>query len=378
MKKVLLVHNQYRQFGGEDSAVFGDEKLLLNDYIVEKHIYDNKESIDFFDFINFIFLTNPKSNNSLDKKIKEFNPDIIYIHNLWFKGSLGIFRLIKKYKIPVVVKIHNFRYLCCSTYFSKRHVKENNFCPACGFSKKLLFNKYFPESYIKSLFSIRFSKKLLKLIKKSDVNILLLTQHHKHILLNEKIEHNRIFIMPNYIHSEFTNVNEKENIFLYAGRVSKEKDVEEIIKSFLSINLPNYKLYILGTGPDLSRLQKKYKHDNIKFFGFLNNNEVLKFIKKSKVVVSATKLFEGQPTLLCEASLNSIPVIFPDNGGIKEFLPKNYKFLYEQSNYNSFQKAMNNIVNEDIQQIGKENYDFISKLINKDNLLKVFSEAVSE
>ena len=137
-------------------------------------------------------------------------------------------------------------------------------------------------------------------------------------------------------------------------------------------------MYILGTGPDLSRLQKKYKHDNIKFFGFLNNNEVLKFIKKSKVVVSATKLFEGQPTLLCEASLNSIPVIFPDNGGIKEFLPKNYKFLYEQSNYNSFQKAMNNIVNEDIQQIGKENYDFISKLINKDNLLKVFSEAVSE
>ena len=104
MKKVLLVHNQYRQFGGEDSAVSGDEKMLLENYFVEKHIYDNKESIDFYDFINFMFLTNPKSNNSLDKKIKEFNPDIIYIHNLWFKGSLGIFRLIKKHKIPVVVK----------------------------------------------------------------------------------------------------------------------------------------------------------------------------------------------------------------------------------------------------------------------------------
>lgn len=378
MKKVLLVHNQYRQFGGEDSAVSGDEKMLLENYFVEKHIYDNKESIDFYDFINFIFLTNPKSNNSLNKKIKEFNPDIIYIHNLWFKGSLGIFRLIKKHKIPVVVKIHNFRYLCSSTFLSKRHNKGNKFCPACGLSKKFLFNKYFPESYIKSLFSIRFSKKFLKLLKKSNFNILLLTQHHKHILLNENIDNNRLFVMPNYIHSESTKIEEKENTFIYAGRVSKEKDVEEIIKSFLSINLPNYKLNILGTGPDLSRLKKKYEYDNIKFFGFLDNDEVLKFIKKSKVVISATKLYEGQPSLLCEASLNSVPIIFPDNGGIKEFLPKNYKFLYEQSNYNSLQEAMNNIVNEDIEKIGKENYDFISKLINKDKLLKVFSEAASE
>ena len=300
-----------------------------------------------------MFLTNPKSNNSLDKKIKEFNPDIIYIHNLWFKGSLGIFRLIKKHKIPVVVKIHNFRYLCSSTYLSKRHNKGNSFCPACGLSKRFLFNKYFPESYIKSLFSIRFSKKFLKLLKNSNVNILLLTQHHKHILLNENIDHNRLFVMPNYIHSESANIDEKENTFIYAGRVSKEKDVEEIIKSFLSINLPNYKLNILGTGPDLSRLKKKYEYDNIKFFGFLDNDEVLKFIK-------------------------SVPIIFPDNGGIKEFLPKNYKFLYEQSNYNSLREAMNNIVNEDIEKIGKENYDFISKLINKDKLLKVFSEAASE
>ena len=69
-----MVHNQYRQFGGEDSAVSGDEKMLLENYFVEKHIYDNKESIDFYDFINFMFLTNPKSNNSLDKKLKNLIP----------------------------------------------------------------------------------------------------------------------------------------------------------------------------------------------------------------------------------------------------------------------------------------------------------------
>ena len=48
----------------------------------------------------------------------------------------------------------------------------------------------------------------------------------------------------------------------------------------------------------------------------------MKMINESKAVVTATKLYEGQPTLLCEASVSSVPSIFPDYGGISEFFPK--------------------------------------------------------
>ena len=56
----------------------------------------------------------------------------------------------------------------------------------------------------------------------------------------------------------------------------------------------------------------------------------MQIISKSIAVVTATKLYEGQPTLLCEASGLGVPSIFPDTGGIFEFFPKNYPLSFKK------------------------------------------------
>lgn len=142
--------------------------------------------------------------------------------------------------------------------------------------------------------------------------------------------------------------------------------------------MKDFCLKIIGTGPDLIRLKTKYLSENVNFSGFVDNKEVLNEIQNSTVIVSATKLYEGQPTLLCEASLNSVPVIFPKTGGIKEFLPKNYEFLFEQYNYNDLQQTMLNIINSDLKKIGKENKEFINNLMKRENLLYSFSLATKD
>ena len=38
MKKSTLIHNLYRNFGGEDSAVNGDEKLLKKSMMYKNYI----------------------------------------------------------------------------------------------------------------------------------------------------------------------------------------------------------------------------------------------------------------------------------------------------------------------------------------------------
>ena len=183
--------------------------------------------------------------------------------------------------------------------------------------------------------------------------------------------------MPNYIENNLETSFNKEDSFLYAGRISKEKGVKQIIEAFLKIDPETYKLNIIGTGPQLQTLKDKYKSDKIIFHGFMDNNDVINEIRKAKVVISATKLYEGQPTLLCEATMNSVPVIFPNSGGINEFLPKNYKFLYEQFNYTEMQEAMVDILTSDLYKIGKENKNYLLKLINEKSLLEKFELAIS-
>ena len=81
--------------------------------------------------------------------------------------------------------------------------------------------------------------------------------------------------------------------------------------------------------------------------GSIENNRVHELISKSKGVVTATKLYEGQPTLLCEASLMSTPSIFPRSGGIEEFFPSNYPLTYKQFDYSQLSKKIKELYSID-------------------------------
>lgn len=50
---------------------------------------------------------------------------------------------------------------------SKKHLGRKNYCQGCGLdnSKFKVFNKYFEDSYLKSLFVIIYGKNILKLLR---------------------------------------------------------------------------------------------------------------------------------------------------------------------------------------------------------------------
>ena len=94
-----------------------------------------------------------------------------------------------------------------------------------------------------------------------------------------------------------------------------------MIHAFLNSGMDDYKLKIIGNGPLLKSLLN-IEYENIEFLGEVENQEVLEIIQNSICVITATKLYEGQPTLLCEASSLGVPSIFPNTGGISEFFSR--------------------------------------------------------
>jgi glycosyltransferase involved in cell wall biosynthesis len=379
MEKILVVHNRYNILGGEDIAVEKELDLLKELYKVETLYFNNK--IDNFLTQSFAFLTNNnlKSNKLLRQKIENFKPDHIYLHNTWFKASLGIFKIIEKYDINLIIKLHNFRYFCTKSFFSKNHLVEKENCKACGMSASTgVFNKYFKESIIKSILVTIYGGEYFKIIKNNKLRLIVLTKFHKSYLINLGFNKNHIEVIPNYLLiPPFEKNMKKENYIVYAGRISHEKGVEELINSFLKSNLKNIKLKIIGEGPDLYYLANKYKSEKVDFLGSVDNEEVWNEILNSRAVVTATKLFEGQPTLLCEASLLEVPAIFPSSGGISEFFPDNYPLSYEQFNYEDLIQKINQVSNvEEMDRIGKDNKKYINEYLSKIKLASLFKEAL--
>ena len=382
MKKVLVVHNKYQQLGGEDIAVENEIQFLKKHYEVRILYFENEITAYFKQILYFILNQNIGSAKILRATIEEFNPDLVYVHNTWFKASLGIFKLLKSRDIRIILKLHNFRYDCTNNFSLRKHLKGESFCPACGIENKnyRFFNKYFQDSYLKSFFVVIYGKKFFEILKNQNLSILVLTDFHKKYLQELGIKESKISIFPNYINMPVSsNPKYADEYIIYAGRVSKEKGLEELIATFLNAQINNMHLKIVGDGPELKSLQKKYKHQSIKFLGQKNNEEVYELISKSKSVITATKLYEGQPMLLCEASLIGIPSIYPRSGGIKEFFPESSHFSFEQFNYHDLQDKIEFLQNNDsmIEEASK-NKDHIVKYLDKDSLLKKFERIIND
>ena len=382
MKKILVIHTNYQNAGGEDIAVKNEINFLKKNFIVDEIFFQNKIENYFTQFFYFILNKNFKSLRIVNAKIKSFQPDIVYVHNTWFKASPAIFKLLKKTNSQIFLKLHNYRFFCTKFLFAKEHFNDHYPCKACGseLSKQSLFNRYYKSSYVKSIFLIIYGRKYFKILKDEKIKILCLNEFQKKFLINQGISSEKLFTHINYLDPESSNIyNPSSNYLVYAGRISNEKGVEDLISSFLLSNSKKISLKIIGDGPEFDKLKEKYLNENIIFLGKLSNLETINIIKNSRAVVTATRLLEVQPTLLCEASINSIPSIFPDNGGISEYFPENYKFKYDPKKNDDLIKKINATQSEnDMKECSKLVNKYITELLSSSIYLENFKKIIYE
>ena len=180
----------------------------------------------------------------------------------------------------------------------------------------------------------------------------------------------KIFVFPNPINLQIKNSNLKKKTSLCMLVGFHEKGTDKLIESFVKANLGSTSLKIVGDGPLLKELKIKYKSNhNIYFLGAKANQTVLDLIDKSIAVVTATRLYEGQPTLLCEASSLGVPSIFPRSGGIEEFFPDNYSLSLNQFDYKDLENKLKSVTSkETLTKIGDENKNYILNFLSEKNL----------
>lgn len=247
--------------------------------------------------------------------IKENRINIFYIHS--FEAFFPIFFLIKKKKI---------------VYFS-----HGNFLELCNFIR------FGNSSIIKKMmyYSIIF------VLKNSDMIFVLDEKTKKQYTRYNK----NVFKVSNSIDINFCKGINKERQknhikLVFVGRLSKVKNITEIILSFQYLNKNKYELNIVGDGEEYANLSNLIKSNNIESNIHLLGNKYgdqLKEIYVNSDILILNSYSEGFPMVILEALSSGIPVISTHVGCIDEIIVEEYNGEFTNGSPKSIAYKINKI-----------------------------------
>ncbi|OGC36368.1 hypothetical protein A2311_02380 [candidate division WOR-1 bacterium RIFOXYB2_FULL_48_7] len=110
------------------------------------------------------------------------------------------------------------------------------------------------------------------------------------------------------------NIKEAEKVLLYAGRLSKEKNLPFILKAFNKLAVGGTKLVLVGGGPLLAEL-KKNKSPKVILTGEIGYPEILSYYSLGDIFVFASTT-ETQGLVIAEAKTAGLPVVALFAGGL--------------------------------------------------------------
>ena len=306
------------------------------------------------------------------------NETIIHIHG-WTKAlSSSIFDVAFKMNFKVVLTLHDYFVACPNGgYFN---YNSNNICKLKPLSWRCIKCNCDSRNYFFKLYRlirqfvqnkvVKIPERIRYVIGISDLNIDVLKK-----TLNSKVTIKKI---NNPIEFENGNIeidSSQNEYYLYVGRITKEKGVEEFCKSITEIGV---KGIVVGEGSEREKLEKKYS--NIQFTGWKNKYYVKEYMKSSRGLIFPSLWYEGAPLTPLEAMSYGIPCIINEKCAAKEYIVNNNGYLYES--YNELVKCLKRLQNNEVcKEIGKNAYDFFYNKYDKNyiqNILEYYNSMECE
>ncbi|MFA6393750.1 MAG: glycosyltransferase family 4 protein [Patescibacteria group bacterium] len=272
---------------------------------------------------------NCQARKKLKELLKEFNPDIAHLHNIYHHLSPSIIHELKKRGIPTVMTLHDYK-LTCPNY---KLFNKNKYCDKCVGGKyyNCFFGKCVKNSYVKSFlaaFEAYFQRHVLKSYSKIDLFIAP-SRFIKNIIVSSGIKEEKVKVINNFVNQESWKApagNEKKDYLLYFGRLSKEKGIDTLMEALVIAKTRglNLKLKIAGSGPDKENLELRIKNlelnDSAELLGPKYGDELKRLIIGAKAVIIPSLWPENMPFALLESLAAGKIVIASNIGGIAEII----------------------------------------------------------
>jgi len=331
--RILIIHTGYKIRGGEDSVVDNEMALL-------RSAGHNVEILQFTNaghtLLKLLQLPfNYQSYNKTKHFIASFKPDVIHLHNLHFAGSTSVIYAVKKFRIPMVVTLHNYRMLCPSgtLFFDDKlfTTSLNKMLPLEAIKKGVYQNSKFITLWLSISAAINQITKTWEIPDR----YIILGNNAKDVFMASKYSHlaDKMRVKPNFCFPYPEKQKEPGDYFLYVGRLSPEKGVQTILNAFSKTDLS---LKVVGAGPLEQGIKKQFsRFKNMELLGVKDKDEVYSLISGAAAVVFSSIWYETFGMVVIEAFACGTPVIASSIGEAKNLVnDKVNGLLFEAGNEN--------------------------------------------
>jgi len=325
--KILLVHNEYQQRGGED-VVFEQEKRILeragHDVITYCRSNHEIEELSVVERAGLLVHTvwAGDTRRDLSALLALENPDVVHVHNTFVMISPSVYSACRERGIPIVQTLHNFRLLCPGAQL----LRDGKICEEC--IDHSLWRSVWHACYRDSRPATASVALMLAWHRRSGTwnelvdRYIALTEFARNKFIAAGFAPGKIVVKPNFVDPDPGEKESAGEYALYVGRLSREKGLRTLLDAWK--RLPKSSpLQIAGDGPQRQELEDEAQRcglSSIRFRGRLSHSETIAAMKGARFLILPSEWYEGFPMTLAESFACGTPVICSKLGAMEEIV----------------------------------------------------------
>jgi glycosyltransferase involved in cell wall biosynthesis len=325
--KILLVHCQYHQPGGED-VVFEQERQLLERAGHQVVLYRRSNfEVDSYPGVKRLVLLqkavwNADTRNSFAELLRAEMPDVVHVHNTWIMISPSIYSACREAGVPVVQTLHNYRLLCpAGTFF-----RDGKVCEECLEHSlwRSVRNRCYRDSHAETaavglMLAVHRTRHTWD---REVASFIALTEFARSKFLQGGLPAHKVFVKPNFVDPDPGPRAGDGSYAIFAGRLSPERRVSTLLDAWTCLR-SRIPLVIIGGGEPRDRLTKRAIGDNldmVEFTGSLPHHKTIAAIRGARFLIVASEWYETFGLTMIEAFACGVPVICSRMGAMQEIV----------------------------------------------------------
>ncbi len=315
--RVLQIHNQYREAGGEDSVVASEAQALIQaGHEVVQHQVQNPSGRLRGMAALAMSPWNPASAHQLRSLAASLRPDVAHVHNTWFSLSPAIFGSLRRAGTPVVMTLHNYRLLCCNALL----FRDGKPCQLCVGSHPwhgLHHLCYRGSVGASAAAAATIAVNRLAGTWSRNVDLfLVLTEFGRDLFLRGGMAEERLVVKPNSVPDPGLRSNppSASKTVLFVGRLSEDKGLLPLLNAWRDARPEGLELLVVGDGPLRDQLGGGHP-GSVQMAGRLPRDRVRELMLSARALVFPSIWYEGQPMVLLEALAAGLPILAANLGG---------------------------------------------------------------